>query len=92
MILTLLECCAGRGNPRLLPPVERADTTPLPLANLADARGHAHARRALEVAAGSPHVLLIGSPGCGKNWPRACPACCGTPRRQRLSRWPRLPQ
>nr|WP_272577453.1 hypothetical protein [Stenotrophomonas maltophilia] len=36
-------------------------------------------------ATGSPHVLPIGSPGCGKNWwPRAGPGCCGTPRRQRL--------
>ena len=55
---TLLECCAGLGNPRLLPPVERVDTTPLPLPDLADVRGQAHARRALEVAAAGGHHLF----------------------------------
>lgn len=64
---TLLEVCALLGGRKELP---RA--TPLPLVrtasvDLADVRGQAHARRALEIAAaGGHHLLLIGPPGCGK--------------------------
>ena len=36
--------------------------------DLADVRGQLHARRALEIAAaGGHHLLLTGSPGCGKS-------------------------
>src|SRR5690606_13008934 len=35
--------------------------------DLADVRGQARARRALEIAAaGGHHLLLVGPPGCGK--------------------------
>jgi magnesium chelatase family protein len=63
----LLEVCAMLGGRKQLP---RA--TPLPVVrtasvDLADVRGQAHARRALEIAAaGGHHLLLIGPPGCGK--------------------------
>jgi magnesium chelatase family protein len=45
------------------PPVERR-----PVGDLADVRGQAEARRALEIAAaGGHHLLLVGPPGCGKS-------------------------
>ena len=38
-----------------------------PVPDLAEVRGQAHARRALEVAAaGGHHLLMVGPPGCGK--------------------------
>jgi magnesium chelatase family protein len=44
------------------PPVQRR-----PVGDLADVRGQAEARRALETAAGGHHLLLVGPPVCGKS-------------------------
>ncbi|MBD9369848.1 YifB family Mg chelatase-like AAA ATPase [Xanthomonas sp. XNM01] len=65
---TLLETCAGLGGQTVLPRAEAdADAGPLPLPDMADVRGQAQARRALEIAAaGGHHLLLSGPPGCGK--------------------------
>ena len=64
---TLLEVCAMLGGQKSLPevvaPAQTRDAGP----DLADVRGQAHARRALEIAAaGGHHLLLVGPPGCGK--------------------------
>ena len=56
----------GEQPPRLVPPVP--DVPPAAVPDLADVRGQAHARRALEIAAaGGHHLLLLGPPGCGKS-------------------------
>ena len=68
---TLSEVCAHvtgqRPLPRALAETE-APAGPIPgIPDLADVRGQLRARRALEIAAaGGHHLLLAGSPGCGK--------------------------
>ncbi len=64
---TLLEVCAGLAGAKPLPVARMTFADPPPLPDLADVRGQQHARRALEIAAaGNHHLLLLGSPGCGK--------------------------
>ena len=65
---TLLEVCGGLAGRKALVQPERATELPdWEGPDLADVRGQARARRALEIAAaGGHHLLLVGPPGCGK--------------------------
>ncbi|RPE74702.1 magnesium chelatase family protein [Vulcaniibacterium tengchongense] len=64
---TLLEVCALLDGRKRLPPAEAPPARPGAGPDLADVRGQAQARRALEIAAaGGHHLLLVGPPGCGK--------------------------
>ncbi|MDM7953922.1 MAG: YifB family Mg chelatase-like AAA ATPase [Cyanobium sp. CZS 25K] len=66
----LLEVVGLLRNPELAPASPPAATEPPPAApapDLAEVRGQAHGRRALEIAAaGGHHLLLVGAPGSGK--------------------------
>ncbi len=65
---TLMEVVHHLRGDRLLPNASaQLDFIESPMPDMADVRGQHSARRALEVAAaGGHHLLLIGSPGCGK--------------------------
>jgi magnesium chelatase family protein len=64
---TLLEVCAALAGQTALPRALAPEAETVSHPDLIDVRGQQHARRALEVAAaGGHHLLLVGSPGCGK--------------------------
>ena len=69
-VTSLAELCAVLNRaaplPQLTPARRRLKLPPMP--DLADVRGQARARRALEIAAaGAHHMLMMGPPGTGKS-------------------------
>lgn len=64
---TLLDVCGMLDGRNALPRAQPLPARRMPGPDLADVRGQAQARRALEIAAaGGHHLLLVGPPGCGK--------------------------
>lgn len=65
---TLMEVVNHLRDERALPKARmHVDYIEAPMLDMADVRGQYSARRAMEIAAaGGHHILLIGSPGCGK--------------------------